>query len=124
MRSQKLRGFTLIELLTVITIIFILAGLVLAVSRYVTNKGKYSRAQSEIAAMSAACESYKADNGVYPDDGSYNTSGTYVKGNTATLNAQTDGVPQRNKSIRGDIFLGVHRFISRSFRRYELRWVR
>ncbi|MGB8353136.1 MAG: prepilin-type N-terminal cleavage/methylation domain-containing protein [Chthoniobacteraceae bacterium] len=91
MLSKKLRGFTLIELLTVIAIIFILAGLVLSVSRYVTQKGKTSRATAEIAGMSSACESYKADNGVYPDDGTYTT--TYQKNNTATLNAQADGVP-------------------------------
>jgi len=91
MRSQKLWGFTLIELLTVITIIFILAGLVLSVSRYVTNKGKMSRAQTEIAAMSAACESYKADNGVYPDDGTY--SGSYQAGAAALLYPTTMGNP-------------------------------
>jgi hypothetical protein len=32
----------------------------------VQKKGARSRAETEIAAMSAACESYKADNGIYP----------------------------------------------------------
>jgi hypothetical protein len=34
----------------------------------VQKKGARSRAETEIAAMSAACESYKADNGVYPSN--------------------------------------------------------
>jgi prepilin-type N-terminal cleavage/methylation domain-containing protein len=59
-------GFTLIELLVVIAIIIVLAGLVLSTVGYVQKKGARSRAETEIAAMSAACESYKADNGVYP----------------------------------------------------------
>ena len=61
-------AFTLIEILIVIGIIVFLAGLVLAVSGYVQEKGKRARAEAEIAAMSAALESYKADNGIYPFD--------------------------------------------------------
>jgi type II secretory pathway pseudopilin PulG len=61
-------AFTLIELLVVITIIIVLAGLVLSTVGYVQKKGARSRAETEIAAMSAACESYKADNGIYPRD--------------------------------------------------------
>jgi prepilin-type N-terminal cleavage/methylation domain-containing protein len=60
-------GFTLIELLIVITIIAILASLVLAVAGSVQNKGARSRTEAEIAAMGAALESYKADNGDYPE---------------------------------------------------------
>src|SRR5437773_112160 len=59
---------TIIELLVVIIIILILAGLVLSISSYVQNKGARARAEAEIAAMSAALESYKADNGIYPRD--------------------------------------------------------
>ncbi len=59
-------GFTVVELLVVMAIILVLAGLVLATSSYVHNKGARSRAEAEIAAMSAALENYKADNGVYP----------------------------------------------------------
>jgi prepilin-type N-terminal cleavage/methylation domain-containing protein len=62
------RAFTLIELLVVIAIIIVLAGLILSTVGYVQKKGGRSRAETEIAAMSAACESYKADNGVYPRD--------------------------------------------------------
>ena len=62
-------AFTLIELLVVMTIIIVLAGLILATSNYLQTKGKRSRAEAEIAAMSSALENYKADNGVYPRDG-------------------------------------------------------
>ncbi len=65
-RFPKRPAFTLIELLTVMTIIAILAGLVLSISGMVNKKGALARAQSEIQAISAACESYKADNGTYP----------------------------------------------------------
>src|SRR6476659_5998135 len=68
-RHSSFRGegaVTIIELLVVIIIILILAGLVLSISSYVQNKGARARAETEIAAMSAALESYKADNGIYP----------------------------------------------------------
>jgi general secretion pathway protein G len=59
-------AFTLIELLVVIAIIIVLAGLILSTVGYVQKKGARARAETEIAAMSAACESYKADNAIYP----------------------------------------------------------
>jgi prepilin-type N-terminal cleavage/methylation domain-containing protein len=80
------RAFTVIEVLVVMTIILVLAGLVLATSSYVHNKGARSRAEAEIAAMSAALENYKADNGVYPRDSTPNTA-------TDALNARSMGNP-------------------------------
>jgi general secretion pathway protein G len=77
---------TIIELLVVMMIIFILAGLILATSSYVQNKGARARAETEIAAMSAALESYKADNGIYPRD---NPGNQY----TDNLNAKVDVDP-------------------------------
>src|SRR5438045_9545936 len=68
------RAFTLIELLIVISIIIILAGLILSTVGYVQKKGARSRAEAEIAAMSAALESYKADNGIYPRDPTNSTT--------------------------------------------------
>jgi prepilin-type N-terminal cleavage/methylation domain-containing protein len=65
---RRAHGFTIVELLIVMAIILVLAGLVLATSNYVQKKGYRSRAEAEIAAMSAALENYKADNGVYPRD--------------------------------------------------------
>jgi type II secretory pathway pseudopilin PulG len=61
-------AFTILELLIVISIIIVLAGLTIATMGYVQNKGAHSRAETEIAAISTALESYKADNGVYPTD--------------------------------------------------------
>jgi type II secretory pathway pseudopilin PulG len=63
-------AFTLIELIVVITVIIILTGLVLTTVGYAQKKGARARAESEIAAISAACESYKADNAIYPTDAS------------------------------------------------------
>jgi general secretion pathway protein G len=59
-------AFTVVELLIVMTIVLVLAALIVATSGYVQKKGQRSRAEVEIAAMSAALENYKADNGTYP----------------------------------------------------------
>src|SRR2546421_6654816 len=72
------RAFTILELLVVISIIIILAGLILSTVGYVQKKGARSRAEAEIAAISAALESYKADNGIYP-----------TTANTTALDART-----------------------------------
>jgi prepilin-type N-terminal cleavage/methylation domain-containing protein len=87
------RAFTLIELIVVTTVIVILTGLVLSTVGYVQKKGARARAETEIAAMSAALESYKADNGVYarntntddlnpvtPNLGDYNVPCRYMYG--------------------------------------------
>src|SRR6266446_6270189 len=70
-RGERCYGaFTLIELVVVTGIILILTGLVLSTVGYVRKKGARARAETEIAAMSAALESYKADNAAYPRDAS------------------------------------------------------
>jgi len=74
-------AFTLIELVVVLGLILVLTGLVLSTVGYVRKKGARARAETEIAALSAACESYKADNSVYPRD---NTTNQY----TDTLDAR------------------------------------
>ena len=66
-QSRTASAFTIIELLIVMAIIIVLAGLIIGTSGYVQKKGARSRAEAEIAAMSAALESYKADNGIYPE---------------------------------------------------------
>ena len=76
-------AFTLIELVVVVGIITVLTGLVLSTVSYARKKGAMARAQTEIAAMSAACENYKADNGVYPSNG-----------DTNNLNARGGGNPR------------------------------
>jgi general secretion pathway protein G len=70
----RICAFTLIELLVVIAIIIILAGLILTTAGYVQRKGAHARAETEIAAMSAAIENYKADNAIYPRDTTNNTT--------------------------------------------------
>src|SRR2546423_5261647 len=98
-RHSSFRGegaVTIIELLVVIIIILILAGLILSISSYVQNKGARARAETEIAAMSAALESYKADNGIYPTDPSA----------TEVLQANAD--PQGGNPAN---FVGASRFL-------------
>ena len=87
-------AFTLIELIVVIAVIVILAGLVLSTVGYVQKKAARSRAETEIAALSAACESYKADNGVYPR----NTD-------TDGLNARTSGNPSTSQYQSASLYL-------------------
>jgi len=83
-------AFTLIELIVVITVIIILAGMVLSTVGYVQKKAARSRAETEIAAIAAACESYKADNGVYPRSGA--TDGL----DPATTNLTDYNTPSRD----------------------------
>ena len=68
---RRSNAFTLIELIVVFGIILVLAGLILSTAGYARKKAARARAETEIAAISAACENYKADNAVYP-----NSSGT------------------------------------------------
>ena len=64
--NRRHNAFTLIELVVVSGLILVLTGLVLSTVGYARKKGARARAETEMAAMSAACESYKADNGIYP----------------------------------------------------------
>jgi len=75
-------AFTLIELILAVGIIIVLGALVLSTVGYARKKGARARAETEIAAMSAACENYKADNGIYP-----------TSSDTNALNAQSAGNP-------------------------------
>ena len=80
-RLSRPLGFTLIELLVVIAVIGILAGLVLQTAGYAQKKAARSRAEAEIAALSAALENYKSDNGDYPKLAN-GSSGTGTPGTT------------------------------------------
>lgn len=80
-------AFTLIELLLVITIIVLLVGLTVGVAGYANQKAARSRAETEIKALSAALENYKADNGIYPRDPTTNNK------TTDDLDARTSANP-------------------------------
>jgi type II secretory pathway pseudopilin PulG len=93
---RRYNAFTLIELIVVVGIIIVLAGLVLSTVGYARKKGARARTETEIAAMSAALENYKADNGTYPrGPASAITIGTTtIPANaTDTLDAKTRGNP-------------------------------
>jgi type II secretory pathway pseudopilin PulG len=90
-RTKGAFAFTIIELLVTIALIIILAGLILSTIGYVQTKGARSRAETEIAAISAALENYKADNGIYPRDPVSNTA-------TDKLDARTMGNSDPNAS--------------------------
>jgi prepilin-type N-terminal cleavage/methylation domain-containing protein len=94
--GRRYNAFTLIELIVVVSIIAVLGALVLSTAGYARKKGARARAETEIAAMSAAIENYKSDNGIYPR-GPANaiTIGTVTIPANATdnLNARTRGNP-------------------------------
>jgi prepilin-type N-terminal cleavage/methylation domain-containing protein len=78
MKPRHSHAFTLIELLVVISIIAILAAMALSASSFVQKKGARSRASAEIAALGAALESFKADNGDYPTNSLTNNNSSMV----------------------------------------------
>ena len=78
-------------------IILVLAGLTLATSGYIQTKSKRSRAEAEIAALSAALENYKADNGIYATD--------TANGTTNTLDARTMFNPASAQYAAANLFL-------------------
>jgi prepilin-type N-terminal cleavage/methylation domain-containing protein len=94
--GRRYNAFTLIELIVVVSIIAVLGALVLSTAGYARKKGARARAETEIAAMSAAIENYKSDNGVYPrGPASAIPIGTVTIPANATdnLNARTRGNP-------------------------------
>src|SRR5204863_6297587 len=98
-RAQpRYKAFTLIELVLVVGIIIVLAGLVLSTVGYARKKGALARAETEIAAMSAACENYKADNGVYPRDNP-------TPGYTDALDARQNGDPTQSIYANASLYL-------------------
>jgi general secretion pathway protein G len=105
---KRAGAFTLIELLIVMGIIIVLAGLILATSNYVQKKGYRSRAEAEIAAISAALENYKADNGVYPSAAETNLLKANTMGDPTNAN-YTNASLALYKLISGDADNSVDR---------------
>ena len=83
-RGVRYNAFTLIELVVVVGLILVLTGLVLSTVGYARKKGARARAETEIAAMAAALESYKADNGVYPSNSVTNNLDPRTNGDPGT----------------------------------------
>ena len=63
---SPLNAFTLTEVMVVMIIIMILMGITIGGAKYAQTKAATARAQAEIATMETALESFKNDNGVYP----------------------------------------------------------
>ena len=93
--GRRHNAFTLIELIVVVSIIAVLSALVLSTVGYARKKGALARAETEIVAMSAACENYKADNGIYPRDAA----------TTDALNAQNSGDPRASQYQNASLYL-------------------
>ncbi len=94
-------AFTIMELLLVITIIIVLAGLILGTVGYAQSKAARSRASAEIAALSAAIENYKADNGAYPTATPTNNLDARTMGNPTDVK-YTDASLVLYRALSGD----------------------
>ena len=99
--TRRSTAFTLIELLIVMAITIGLAGLILATANYVQKKGYRSRGEAEIAAISAALENYKADNGVYPSTVETNNLKANIMGDPSAV-SYTSASLALYKLISGD----------------------
>ena len=62
------RVFFFIEMVTLLFIILILVGIVIALAGPAQNRAARARATAEVQALRNALERYKADNAVYPSD--------------------------------------------------------
>jgi len=103
MKRQPVRSlglewaFTLLELLTVMAIIAVLAGLILAGAGHAQQKAARDRAKAEIAALGAALENFKADQGEYPAG----AADTGTASSTALYYALTGGLYYYTGTVPG-----------------------
>jgi len=106
--GRRYNAFTLIELIVVVGIIIVLAGLVLSTAGYARKKSARARAETEIAAISAACENYKADNGIYirgPAAAMTVGNTTIPMNATDVVNAKTNGNPNSPSFGNASLYL-------------------
>lgn len=69
-------GFTLVELMAVVLVICLLSAITIGVAGYVQQRMTVSTTRSQIAALEAALEAYKADWGYYPPTSTMRVSNT------------------------------------------------
>ncbi len=83
---MRSRGFTLIELLTVIVIISILAGMIIAGTFIAVENAKKREAEGDIASLENAISMYETDVGSYPAGGGVgNNFKDWLMDNTASV---------------------------------------
>jgi len=112
---RRLDSFTLIELLTVMAVIAILAGLILSISGFATKKGALARADSEVRALSLACEAFKTDTGGYPHQ-PLAVSGSITWTGTIPPSDQLDPRTQGNSEYGNG---GTYPYVSASLMLYQ-----
>jgi prepilin-type N-terminal cleavage/methylation domain-containing protein len=102
--KSRIRAFTLIELMAVVLVLAILVGATLAAARYVGERAKASRARAEIAALEAAIEAFKAENGYYPTTTVYRLSYVpyLIQTNSWMLYQQLTTGPRKYINLRPD----------------------
>lgn len=111
LRHAKNRAFTLIELLVVIAIMAILAGLILGTLSGIQRKANRDRAKTEIEALSAALENYKAEYGDYPRaTNAFSTTGS----NNANILYRALVVADETYNPSGKVYFPVSKGMSSS----------
>src|SRR4051812_37422719 len=103
MKARPSHGFTLVEMVVVIAIILILAGLVAVVAVHAIHKGARSQAAAEMVALNAACENYKADNGVFPRQAG--TTEAALGATVSPIDPRNDGDPSTAAYRNASLFL-------------------